>query len=356
MTVLRSNTRQDKVLFNKSGKGYRFNVCVTNLLTVATKDNIKLDPAYINTYDSQKYTNCSQLKDITFNPSCYVTFNYHDFERKDSNCSVFISFSYLEDLQDFLQSMYEMINGNDFFNKKNGVVPSKKEAYISSEQLGSGKQLVVSPVSIRTDNGNERGCIFSLYDPDQDMSYGDITLNEREVYNMYSVLLNVDNIALLNMSDALCIMSMLALGAGSSSSDDDMDGASTRPPRRGKGNRRTPAGRNGRRPSVRGSMKDTDEEEYDNDEIEEEKTEYVEDADDAIFDTGEDDDMDEEEDEKPVVKKKTKKSSKSSSKKSTSSSSKKKKKPKKLSMDEILEEADEMEYDEDDDDIDFDED
>ena len=355
MTVLRSNTRQDKVLFNKPGKGYKFNICVTNLMAIATKENVKLDPAYINTYDSQKYTNCSQLRDVTFNPSCYLTFNYHDYEQKDNNCSVFVSFPYLEDLQDFIQSMYDMINGNDYFNKKNGVVPSKKEAYISSEQLGGGKQLVVSPISLRTDNGNDRGCIFSLYDPDEDLSYGNVTLSEREVYNIYMTLLNIDNIALLNMSDSLCIMSMLALGAGSSAGEDEESSSGTRPPRRGKGSRRTPAGRNGRRPSVRGSMKDTDEEESD-DEIEEEKTEYVEDADDAIFDTGEDDDMDEEEDEKPVVKKKTKKSSKSSSKKSTSSSSKKKKKPKKLSMDEILEEADEMEYDEDDDDIDFDED
>lgn len=247
--------------------------------------------------------------------------------------------------------MYNMVFGENYFSKKNNVVPSMKEAYIPSEPMGGGKQLVISPISIKDDVTRSRAGILSLYDPEKDLQYGNITLTENEIFKIYNTLINIDNVSLLLMSDNLCIMSMLALGAGAS---DEEESGGARPARRGLGGNRAPSSRKpSRGRGLRGTMTDNSDDE-DEEDIDEEETEYVDDADDAVFDTGEDDE-DEEEEVKPKKSSKKKSTSKKSSSKK-SASKKSKSSSKKLSMDAIMEEAEGMEYDEDDDDIDFDED
>lgn len=340
MSSLKSTDRQDKVLFRKmDNKGKTvLEVAVTNLLSAKNKDDVKLDPIYINSYDSSKYTNVSTIKNVKINPAVYVTVSYINYEENNSKEEVFISPYDLSILVDYLKDLNDMMTSNTFFDKKNTIKPDKEEDYVESGAIGrSEKVLFAFPISLRNDNNvKDRACMFCINDEEKNL-----ILNDYDVYNLYMIFHDMTVVDLLQMSDSLMILSMIALGSGTSSSDEEDE----RPARRGRGSAvgRTPS----RRGVKRRNIKDDEEEEDIDDE---DDTEVVDDADESVFENDEDN---EEEVVRTPKKRSSKKSSKTSSKTKTSKKATSKKKSTKVSINDIMDEADNLEYDDDDEDIDF---
>lgn len=337
MSSLKNTDRQDKVLFRKmDNKGkIVLEVSLTNLLSNKTKDDIKLDPVYINSYDSTKYANVSTIKNVKINPAVYITVSYLNYEDNSLKEEVFISPYDLGILVDYLKELNDMMTGNSFFDKKNTIKPDKEEDYVESVAIGRNEKVLFAfPISLRNDNNvKDRACMFCVNDDEKNL-----ILNDYDVYNLYMIFHDMTVVDMLQMSDNLMIMSMLSLGSGSSSESEEDE----RPARRGRGSSV------GRTPSRRGVKRRNIKDEEEEDDIDDEDdTEVVDDADESVFENDEDN----EEVVRTPKKRSSKKPSKVEKKKSTKKSSKKK--SSKVSINDIMDEADNLEYDDEDEDIDF---
>lgn len=374
MSSLRNTDRIDKQLFRRGSKDFSFDVSITNLMTNKTSDDVKLDPIYVNKFDSSKYSNVNELNNVRIYTSAYLTLNYVDYANNEYRENIFISPQYMFDFNQFLKELYDMVSTNRFFSKNNTVKPEMKEEVIQSNTFGASEKIVWAyPTTLRDqDNRKIRACNMCINSEECV-----VTLTEDDIYTLYSVLYGMNGMYLQLFSDIMTLQASVGImsGTGFSSigSNDEEDGGG-RPPRRGRGGfgRRKPSGVSD--PRRKRSLPMDDDEEME--EIDEEETEYVEDADEDVFDSEDDDeeevkparkkskssstkkkstkkkvveeDDEDEEEERPVRKKSTKKTSSKTTKKKSTSSSKKRG----ASLDDIINEAEDMEYD----DIDFEED
>lgn len=373
MSSLRNTDRIDKQLFRRGSKDFSFDVSITNLMTNKTSDDVKLDPIYVNKFDSSKYSNVNKLNNVRIYTSAYLTLNYVDYANNEYIENIFISPQYMFDFNQFLKELYDMVSTNRFFSKNNTVKPEMKEEVIQSNTFGASEKIVWAyPTTLRDqDNRKIRACNMCINSEECV-----VTLTEDDIYTLYSVLYGMNGMYLQLFSDIMTLQASVGImsGTGFSSigSNDEEDGGG-RPPRRGRGGfgRRKPSGVSD--PRRKRSLPMDDDEEME--EIDEEETEYVEDADEDVFDSEDDEeevkparkkskssstkkkstkkkvveeDDEDEEEERPVRKKSTKKTSSKTTKKKSTSSSKKRG----ASLDDIINEAEDMEYD----DIDFEED
>lgn len=373
MSSLRNTDRIDKQLFRRGSKDFSFDVSITNLMANKTSDDVKLDPIYVNKFDSSKYSNVNELNNVRIYTSAYLTLNYVDYANNEYRENIFISPQYMFDFNQFLKELYDMVSTNRFFSKNNTVKPEMKEEVIQSNTFGASEKIVWAyPTTLRDqDNRKIRACNMCINSEECV-----VTLTEDDIYTLYSVLYGMNGMYLQLFSDIMTLQASVGImsGTGFSSigSNDEEDGGG-RPPRRGRGGfgRRKPSGVSD--PRRKRSLPMEDDEEME--EIDEEETEYVEDADEDVFDSEDDEeevkparkkskssstkkkstkkkvveeDDEDEEEERPVRKKSTKKTSSKTTKKKSTSSSKKRG----ASLDDIINEAEDMEYD----DIDFEED
>lgn len=342
MSVLRKVEKVERVLFQPYVDEDKIKCKVSNVVLTGKKiKDSKADIFYKKTYDSQKYSDCSRLESIEFSTKDFIVFSFSDFSRinsKDITEEVYCSYPHMNSLRIFIKQCLDMVENNTIFNKKsNKMNMDHKEDVIVSDPMATGKILYAYPCNVDyDDNKVGRGILLCM---NSDDNY--VQLDEVAVDTLYEYLYSVD---LMMLSSSTLMASMLSLG-GTSSSEVDEDstpsGEQARPFRGRGGNprKRRGPGNSGETPNpntrkARGSKKD-------------EETE-IEEADEEIFE--EDiDDIEEEEVETP--KKPVKKNTtipKKTTKKATP-----KRSMKMASLDDVMEEADNIEMDEED--LDFDE-
>lgn len=335
MSMLRNVEKSSYTIFKcNDGPDVSLNVTVTNLYGNKNKDDERLDPLYITSYESKKYSNRDKLQELKIDPKTYLVFSFVNYENKEEGEvvreDIFTSFPDLNKIYQFIDEINECIFGETstkiFRKKKKKLLINEdySQLIITAEDLGvNEKTLRATPAIIENEETgvDEKGIILYI---NNDENY--ITLGEKAVDNL---IIKFSDLNLTNMSMMLFIMTMLGF-SGSIGSDDDNSGSGKTlrrravvPPRRGS------SSNNFKGKTSRNSIED-------NTEVEESDEEELDFTD------------EEEEDEAPIKRKSSKKSSSASSKKvkprkSSSTSTKSKKKSTKPRVEEDDEDDDEEE-------------
>lgn len=382
MSILKNTERIDLEIFGPSNDGeVVMDVFSTILLGRKGKNENKLDPIYLNTYDSNKYSNRDSLNTIRTQISSFIVFKYTDYSDKDEIITEEIFFSYprIDYLIGFIEDIYDMIFGDlskKIYTKKNSINADYKDYKISTnpnydpdnDDLNGGKKkkrknsknkstgekhLIAFPNIIEDDESGicSKGVtiIFNNYD-----YY--VTLTEKAIITLCNVLMNLD---LMTLSNQTLIVGMLSL-MGSNPAD----GESTHSPLKRRPIKNVPSRR--KNSSFKNRNNDDEEEDETEVEIDEEDVELdfsrrrrnkkQDDEEVVEYDEDEDDEEDEKEIEPPKKKNKkstTTKKKKTNKKKKQEDEEDEEDEEENTSYKELMEAAEEIEY-EDDEEIEFD--
>lgn len=321
MSILHGMDKVERELFRKSSGKELFTVSNTILLGSKGANDVYLDSIYNRSYDSKKYSDMSQLQTLNIRTSDYITFNYNNFEEK-VNSSIFISYPNLGDLVDFLEETYKFFTDSKVFDKKGNVTMNYQEAMVQSEPLGGDKVLLSIPTSLDYDGNYLKGVCIFLNDED---IY--VELDERGFFTIYSILASID---LLSCSNQTIIMSMLGLGTiGGGSEEVSISHGIKKAPKSPLKGRKVSFGT---RPSRKASKVEED----------------------AEIEEVDDDDLDFDNEEDEVVETKKKATKKKPAVKKTATKKKKKTSGGTMSFENLMDEADNIEFDDEDLDEDLD--
>lgn len=204
--MLRDTEKVERVLF-QSGSFY-----LKNVILLGSKSNVtgnRLDPIFTRSYQSQKYTDRNQLKNISVRTSDYLTFSINKFDKvtkENKGIEIYSSYQNIENLVNFFNDVLCLVNTEGVFSKT-GITPEYADQVVESELLCGGKKLFALPQLIEIDNGTnnpmtEKGVMLFLNDEEH---Y--VTLEERSVYTIFSML---NNMNLMLLSNTTLMIGMLS--------------------------------------------------------------------------------------------------------------------------------------------------
>lgn len=198
MSMLAKVEKIEREIFKQ---GNNFTVKNTILTGRKGKDNVKLDSVYNKAYQSNKYSNVSELHSITISTSEYLVFAYNNFEAK-TNEEIFISYPHMADIKSFTQNMLNMVMSNKVFDKHNQVTMEYKDYQLNSNALGGNKVLVAIPTTIQRDQNLLRGVYLFFNGEDK---YVEMDL--KAVFTLNEVIKSFD---LLTTSNATLMLGMIS--------------------------------------------------------------------------------------------------------------------------------------------------
>lgn len=197
MSMLSKVERIDRELF----KAGMFTLKSTILTGRKGQNDVKLDAVYNRTYNSQKYSNQSELTTVNISTGDYIVFSYNNFEAK-ANEEIFISHPNMLDIKWFCNEMLAMVQSNEVFNKNNTVNVKYQEHQINSPGLGGNKVLVAIPTAIQKDQNCIRGVYLFFNSEDK---Y--VELDAKAIFTLNEIVRNID---LLSLSNATLLLGMMA--------------------------------------------------------------------------------------------------------------------------------------------------
>lgn len=109
------------------------NFTIKNVVVLGTRDKngMRRDSLKENNYKSDKYINFSVLGKLTLETSDYLVFSYSDFNDRENNVDIFISYPHIYRLLDIFDTIYKQViinNGEDiFYEDKKGNAFLKEE-------------------------------------------------------------------------------------------------------------------------------------------------------------------------------------------------------------------------------------
>lgn len=276
--MLKRMEKVSKLLFTTSSfddSNVRLQVKLVTFLGNKGQDDKRLSPVYTKEYESEKYSNRNTLQSMDIITSDFIVFSYNDFDNKISE-DCYISYPHLEVFRNFISDIYDMVINSEtcVFTDKNKIKKGMDEESVFPEKNFSNDSTMwaIPTVIQRTeDSPNERGIYFFL---NSDDNY--IEISEAGIRSLYEIFV-LSNLNLLSMSFNLLLSAMLFDSEGKDSSDSDTSspaGRNRNPRQRpGRNSGSSPAGR---RPTKKVVEEDEEEEdtseEYEEDNSEEETT------------------------------------------------------------------------------------
>jgi hypothetical protein len=206
MSKLTNVEKIEKVLFTIGS-----NFSVKNAVITGTKgkDNIKLNPIYSREYNSTKYSDKSQLEQITVRTSDYIVLSYNDFQNR-VNEEIYISYPHMSFFLEKLEEAVRMVNTPDMF-KGNNINPKYQDLVIKLDNLGGQKSIAFIPHVIQNDQNYSYGVLLFL---NSDEVYIEIDANN--LYTLYYILKDFN----LNLNSSILLLTGLLYDSGVGSVDD----------------------------------------------------------------------------------------------------------------------------------------
>ena len=211
--MLNTVDRVEKVLF-RSGK-----FAIKNVIILGSKNSVtgvRIDPIHTRTYQSNKYVGVPNLSSININTSEYITFEYNDFDNKIRE-EVYISYPHMLDILAFMDDILNLVYQENFYTN-NGINPQYYEngqiPMIISQPLAGGKYLDFMPSKLENSDGTLRdGGLITLNNNSN--AFGELDIRSLETIDYI-----LRNINLGSYSNQTLIISMLEeLGSNKTSSN-----------------------------------------------------------------------------------------------------------------------------------------
>lgn len=158
------------------------------------KDDVRLDAIYTKSYNSQKYSNKKNLKQVYDNPAFWLVFSYNSFEPGSKPEEIWCSYRQVEIIQDFFNDVLETIqNDIDKIYIKGRVSKKYEEVVWETEPLTKGYSLAIRPTTMEIDGNLTNAVEMLIVDSDREFVGEEVTLshfltliNIISGYNLYT--------------------------------------------------------------------------------------------------------------------------------------------------------------------------
>jgi len=141
-----------------------YNLYMSTVVTNGSKnkDNVRLDSMYLKKFNSSKYSNFSELEQLTIKPTSYLVFGWRgnpideDGNKGDFlSIDVYMSYKHVEIFRDFITNVYDEITSNvDKIYQKNKINPKFEELIYTSEPFINDRTISIYPDILTTEDGH----------------------------------------------------------------------------------------------------------------------------------------------------------------------------------------------------------